>query len=231
MENNSEPIARKENIVIQQTDSETLIYDLKTNQAFCLNETSALVWKLCDGNRTVSDISDEMSKKMKTLISVDFVWLALSQLNKDGLLANNGEVNNHFSGLSRREVIRKVGFATVVALPVISSLVAPKAMMAQSSGLGLFAPCTSDPQCTSLNCIPVIGPTTGITCCAGAVVGNPGGNAFSTGSVVAGPMAGTCHNDAAACTATAAPLCCSGAANFTAGGSGCPGVTGPCVCT
>ena len=44
------PKARKENLVVQESNGEVLIYDLDTNKAFCLNETSALVWQACDGN-------------------------------------------------------------------------------------------------------------------------------------------------------------------------------------
>jgi len=139
---NYKPAARKADLVTQDSLNETLIYDLKTNKAFCLNETSALVWQLCDGRNSVSEISDAMSVQLKTLVSEDIVWLALDQLNKDGLLENGDTINNHFSGLSRREAIRKVGFASVVALPIISSLIAPSASLAQSC-IGINASCAS----------------------------------------------------------------------------------------
>jgi len=124
------PKARSSNIVVQQLKDEVLIYDLKINKAICLNKTSALVWQLCDGKHTVSEMSDEMGKRLKTLVSEDLVWLALDQFNKDGLLEDSEELNQHFAGFSRREVIRKVGFASVVALPIVSSIVAPDAAMA-----------------------------------------------------------------------------------------------------
>jgi hypothetical protein len=97
-----------------------------------LNQTSALVYQLCDGKHSVSDISRELSRKLKQPVTEDLVWLVIDQLKQDNLLSNSEELNIKFDGLSRREVIRKVGFASMIALPVISSLIAPTAAMAQS---------------------------------------------------------------------------------------------------
>jgi hypothetical protein len=110
-----------------------LIYDLTINKAFCLNPTSAIIWNLCDGNNYVSDITNQVSKQLKQPVTDDLVYLALDQFKTDNLLSDNEEIKIEFSGLSRREVIRKVGFASMIALPVISSLVAPTAAMATST--------------------------------------------------------------------------------------------------
>lgn len=119
---------------MQEFENEVLIYDLNINKAFCLNQTSALVYQLADGTKTVSEISELMSKRLKTLVSEDLVWLALDGLKKDNLLENADEVFKHFTGLTRREVVKRVGLASMVMLPLITSVVAPKAAMAQSSG-------------------------------------------------------------------------------------------------
>jgi len=135
------PLGRHSDIVIQAAGDETLIYDLKTNKAYCLNESSSAIWKLCDGNRSVSEMSFEMSKRMNAQISEDFIWLALEQFDKDGLVVGKLEPNVRFTGMSRREVIRTIGFASAVALPIVSSIVAPEASMAQSGGIGLLGQC------------------------------------------------------------------------------------------
>jgi len=191
------PVTRKNDIVVQEIKGETLIYDLKSNKAFCLNETSAIVWQLCDGNRSISDISDDMSVRLKTLVSGDFVALALDQFDKDDLLAGAGEKSDKFGGVSRREVIRKVGFASVVALPMVSSLVAPKASMAQSMAPLIVAcqPCTTDAQCASGNCVSNDG-----------VCSNGSSTVFG---VAPGSFRG-CLFDSAACDTDAASFCCSG---------------------
>lgn len=166
------PAGRKENIVVQELKGEILIYDLKINKAFCLNETSALIWQMCDGNNSIGDISRKLSKKLKAPVTEDFVWLAIDQFQKDNLLDESQEIETRFNGLSRREAIRKVGFASMIALPVISSLIAPTAAMAQSAGScptfgqscattgsinSQGSCCTNDLRCVSstcTNCLP-----------------------------------------------------------------------------
>ena len=159
MKNHIVPKARKENLVVQELDGEVLIYDLDTNKAFCLNEASALVWQACDGNKDVSEIRNSLGKQLKSPVNDDFVWLALDQLKKENLIENKDEVVVDFNGMSRREVIRKVGIASVVALPIISSLVAPPAISAQSAGACTVTtnkpagcPCNSNNECASGNC-------------------------------------------------------------------------------
>jgi hypothetical protein len=160
--NQARPTSRKKDIVVQEYNNEILIYDLSLHKAFSLNETSALVWQACDGSKTVSEISRQISKQLKSPVTEDFVWLALDQLKQDNLLEEDTVPANPFEGLSRREVIRKVGYASLVALPVIASLVAPTAIMAQST-----------------NCAAVSGRTNGCTCtangqCASACCGSTG---------------------------------------------------------
>lgn len=142
MASRNNPINRRDDIVIQQSKGEILIYDLKLNRALCLNETSALVWRLCDGTKSVEEISQAISKKLKTPVSEDLVFLALDQLKKENLLSNGAEIKFKFDGLSRREAIRKVGFAAMIALPVITSLVAPRAVDAQSVACGGACTCS-----------------------------------------------------------------------------------------
>lgn len=133
MKSQNKPLRRKEEIIVQELNGEVLIYDLKTNKAVCLNETSSMVWDACDGNQSVSEISQSIGKKLNSPANEDIVWLALDQLKKERLIANGGEVVSKFDGMSRREVIRKVGLGTMIALPLVSSLVAPTAVSAQST--------------------------------------------------------------------------------------------------
>ena len=105
------PISRKTNIAVQELESEILIYDFKINKAFCLNQTSALVYNLADGTKTIAKISDSINIKLKTNASEDFVWLALDELKRNNLLENAADITDRFAGLSRREVVKKVGLA------------------------------------------------------------------------------------------------------------------------
>lgn len=132
MKNQKNPLSRKEDIVVQELDGEVLIYDLKDNKAFCLNETSALVWQMCDGENSISEISKGLSKKLNSPANEDLVWLALDQLKKEKLIENEVETPASFAGMNRRDVIKKVGLASMIALPVVAGLVAPTAANAAS---------------------------------------------------------------------------------------------------
>ncbi len=128
--NNSK--TKNENIVVQELEKEILIYNLETNKAFCLNDTSAMIYQLCNGKRTVSEISQSLNKKMKQITNEEFIWLALDQFKRDGLLENNDKFEIDFGGLSRRQIIKKIGLFSTIALPVVSSVLAPSAVMAAS---------------------------------------------------------------------------------------------------
>lgn len=141
MKNPLNPVARKKGLVIQEVPEEVLVYDLETNKAHCLNKTAALVWQSCDGRRSVSEIADHVGTLAGQNVSDDLVWLAIDQLNTNDLLENGVDVD--YKGLTRRDVIKRIGITSMVALPVIASLVAPPTAMASTS-----CNCSSDIACT-----------------------------------------------------------------------------------
>lgn len=108
-------------------DKEILIYDLNTHKAFNLNETSSIVYQGCGDGLTFEDL------KRKHHFTDDLIYLALDELKEKNLLEKNEVYKSSLFGLSRREAIRKVGLATMVALPVITGLVAPLAAHAVST--------------------------------------------------------------------------------------------------
>lgn len=121
-----------EGIVVQKLEDELLIYNLQTNRAICLNQTAALVWQSCDGISSVSEIRQKLEKELGTSVNDELVLFAVSELNEKGLIENGEKIADSFKGLSRREIVRKVGFASLVALPIVSSIVAPTAAAAQT---------------------------------------------------------------------------------------------------
>lgn len=131
MENSFKPVARKENLVIQDAADEVLVYDLASNKAHCLNPTAAFIWRSCDGANSIDEIGQLLSSETGTQIPVEMVWLAVDQLQEKELLAKGVVLSG--IGQSRRDMIKKVGLGLVVALPVVASLVAPKSAMASTS--------------------------------------------------------------------------------------------------
>lgn len=152
MKNSQFPVARKNGLVVQEMPDEVLVYDLDTNKAHCLNQTVAMVWKSCDGNNTVSDIAKLFEAQMGGNVKEDFVWLAIDQLNENNLLEQ--EIRSNFEGQSRRDVIKKIGLASMIAIPVIASLVAPPNALATASCACVnTAACATQGSCPSTtNC-------------------------------------------------------------------------------
>ncbi|MFL6374791.1 MAG: PqqD family protein [Pyrinomonadaceae bacterium] len=134
------PKARQNGLVVQEMPDEVLVYDLDTNKAHCLNSSAALVWRSCDGNRSVSDIVQEFERSGLGKASEDLVWLAIDELQEKHLMEN--EVKPSFSGQSRRQVLKTIGLASMVAVPVIASLVTPQNALASVS-----CACTTNLQC------------------------------------------------------------------------------------
>lgn len=145
MNNSQRPIARKNGLVVQEVPDEVLVYDLDTNKAHCLNQSAALIWRSCDGNNSVTQIARLVESQSGGKVTEDFVWLAIDQLSENNLLEQQMTAN--FNGQSRREVIKKIGLASMVAVPVIASLVAPQsALAAQSCNCNNPGQCSTPPN-------------------------------------------------------------------------------------
>jgi hypothetical protein len=159
------PRARDSRIVVQDIDGgEVLVYDLDTNQAFCLNATASRVWRLCDGTNDRSDMARALDHRGSEN-TAEIVELALDLLSSNSLLENTSFVRT--STASRRETIKRLALAGAAALPVISMVVAPPAAHAASCIPNLSS-CTQSAQCCSLCCKNVGG---GVNQC------KPGGGA------------------------------------------------------
>jgi hypothetical protein len=100
----------------------------------------------------VSDIARDFEATGSGKVSEDLVWLAIDQLSENGLLTD--AVPARFSGPSRRQVIKTIGLASVVAVPVIASLVAPQNALAAVSCTctpNVGATCNGQTGCPSTN--------------------------------------------------------------------------------
>ena len=120
------PISRNGELVVQKTDCETLLYDLKSHKAFCLNETSSLIWEHCDGKTDVKDFAVENE------LNEEIIELALDKFQQNNLLKEKIESKIPIDRIERRKFMLKVGGMAAVGLPIVSKIVAPSAVFAQS---------------------------------------------------------------------------------------------------
>ena len=149
----SKPEVRQSGLIVREMDNEILIYDTGNDKAHCLNETAALVWKECDGTKSVAEITRRLSRQLDTKVDERVVWFALKQFDRDHLLEQQlvmpAALMN--GGLNRREMVRALGLAAAVAVPVVTSILAPTAVQAATC-LASGQPCTTSAQCCSGLC-------------------------------------------------------------------------------
>ncbi len=146
-----QPRARTHNLVVRELGEEVLVYDLERHKAICLNQTAAFVWKHCDGRTDVARLAALLSRETGETVTEDVVWFALDQLGRDQLLEKQFARPVGVVKLSRRELMRRVGAAAALSLPLVTSIIAPTEAQAASckpSG----ATCASPAECCSGLC-------------------------------------------------------------------------------
>jgi hypothetical protein len=149
-ENVGLPRARKKDLVIRELDDETLVYDTERDEAHCLNQTAALVWKHCDGKTTAREAVQSLQRTLGVSVDTDIVWLAVKQLQRFHLV----EGSQKSPSVSRRALVLKYAPAAL-ALPVIMSITAPTPAQGASCGVqnascgGENLPCCAGFFCNS----------------------------------------------------------------------------------
>jgi hypothetical protein len=151
MSNSNSLVARKADLVTRELPEETLVYDLRTNKAYCLNETASLVWKKCNGENEPADIARLMVNESHASVPEDLVWLAIEELRKNNLLETPHYRPRVADGISRRQIIRRIGFTTAIALPVVSALLIPPPVSAASCACVTPGDCLAQSSCPNPN--------------------------------------------------------------------------------
>lgn len=147
------PLARTEGLVVRELREEVLVYDLERHRAVCLNRTAAAVWRLCDGRRDADSLARRLGEELKTEAPREVVLFALEQLERERLLAGTARRARRGgtkagAGVSRRELLKRAGVGAALALPLVTSILAPTPAKAASclptgSGCGTSAQCCS----------------------------------------------------------------------------------------
>jgi hypothetical protein len=130
-ENTQAALARTADLAVQEIPDEILVYDLRRHKAFCLNKTAAFVWRHCDGQTTITEMTRLLGNEMGAPVAEELIWYTFDKLEKAHLL----EVKVTPPGgtvISRRLLAKSLGVGTLLAVPTVISLVAPTAAQAQS---------------------------------------------------------------------------------------------------
>ena len=151
----SKPQARAEGLVVQELADELLVYDLETHESHCLNRTAALVWRRCDGQTDVREITRRVATELASPVDEQVTWYALKQLERRSLLRAPLPQLSAQARISRRALIRRVGL-TLVLIPAITSITAPTAYAAVSctGACPNGNECAPNCVCVNGNCVP-----------------------------------------------------------------------------
>jgi hypothetical protein len=169
------PKARTDELVVKELGDEMLVYDLARHRAHCLNRTAAVVWRHCDGERTVAELAQLLEGEGELPSHETVVWMALDRLAKARLLQGEIVRPEGLGHLSRRAVLRKIGAigGLAVLLPAIHSIVAPT--VAQAASPTTSGACWSNPGANAGKCCINVTPNRicrrifGVGVCTGAV--------------------------------------------------------------
>lgn len=148
---NTQPRARTERIIVKEVQDEVLVYDMDRDAAHCLNLSAAAVWKKCDGRNTPAQIANSLRAESQANVNEDFVWLALDQLARDHLLDEPLEWPAAIPRLTRREAVRRIGIGAAIAIPLVTSILAPTPAQAATC-LAKGVACSTPVQCCSGIC-------------------------------------------------------------------------------
>lgn len=129
------PLARTEELVVEQVGDELLVYDQRSNRAHCLSGAAAAVWRASDGRTTMDNLSARLELDRETVMG------ARDELDACELLDSPQP-----AGVTRREAtvrMAKVG-AAAAAAPLIYSIAAPTPALAASQAFCLSLGCVQD---------------------------------------------------------------------------------------
>jgi cell division septation protein DedD len=146
MELTHRPIARTQDLIVEELGDELLVYDEADNRGHCLSPSAARVWRLCDGRTPVEDMGAELG------LDPHEVDRALAELEACELLQPTPQLSSNGDGVigtTRRELSVKLVKAggAIAAAPLIVSIAAPSPAAAATAGPG----CTNVLECSG-NC-------------------------------------------------------------------------------
>jgi hypothetical protein len=122
------PAVPHDDLAMQETGGDLIVYDSRNQRAHCLNSIAASVLRYSDGTRTVSEISSQLSCEQGLPENEALVWAALDELAKAGLLTE-AVMAPPTLGASRRSLLR----AAAITLPLIESILVPSPLAASSN--------------------------------------------------------------------------------------------------
>ena len=122
------PVARRSDVLIQRVGTDLVVYDQLRDVAHSLSPLAVHVYEHADGTRDVAQLREGAEAELATPVELQLVEQALLELERAELLAAGAFAEP--AGIDRREALRHLG--TAAAFPLVTSLMVPAAVLAQS---------------------------------------------------------------------------------------------------
>ena len=144
------PLARADELVVRDMDSEVLVYDLNKDEAITLNPFAAAVWRASDGIRNVDALIAKLHDDMPgDLVTEESVWRALDMLSRCDLLQEPVAPPAYRSS---GDMVRALGKGAI-AVPIVAMITVPTAAQGASCGCVSPGDCITQVSCPStVNC-------------------------------------------------------------------------------
>lgn len=154
------PCLRTDNLVVNVLPNELLIYDLEAGKAYCLNETASLIMDECNGTNSMDEALVSLNRKLKTKLDEEMVWMVIEQFKKFNIIKGDYEVPVQTTKVTRRKILQSAAMLGIT-LPIVSALVVPTSIQAQSCAQNQ-SPCTGPNGgqgncCNPLVCVNIEG--------------------------------------------------------------------------
>jgi hypothetical protein len=118
------PLARDNDLVVEEFGDELLVYDSKNKRAHSLSATAVSVWRACDGATDIETMSDRLGlTEVEIAHAVDELE-SLELIGFDGIVVLEAGEPEEKKGITRRQMtMRSVKAGTaVVAAPLVYSI-------------------------------------------------------------------------------------------------------------
>jgi hypothetical protein len=80
------PVARKNDLVIERDVVDLFIHDLQSEKYILLNPVSAFVWKKCDGKHNAEEIARDLEIEVGAKVSLSLISSTVERLFSERLL-------------------------------------------------------------------------------------------------------------------------------------------------
>jgi len=130
------PKSRSQGLASRESQGLLTIEHVSTGRIYSLDPLASLIWKTCDGTRSVSDLTAEARRLLQRNVSQEEVFTALDFLADAGLLQERITPPAGAQVVSRRGVLQMPAVALAAALSAsLSSLPASAQVNKQTGGL------------------------------------------------------------------------------------------------